>query len=105
MIRSDGLAKLTDFGIAEQMKCGSQLNDFIGTQMYMALERLNGELYDFKADIWSAGLVLVFCAMGRYPYDADEGFFGILQAVTDNPCPELDPDHFSEEFCDLISNW
>ena len=55
--------KLTDFGCSKDSMMG---NTVIGTPKYMALEVLDGEgSYDYKADMWSFGLVfwtLVFGA-------------------------------------------
>jgi len=35
---------------------------------YMSPERINGDEYSFDSDMWSLGLTLVECALGRYPY-------------------------------------
>ena len=34
----------------------------------MSPERINGDEYSFDSDMWSLGLTLVECALGRYPY-------------------------------------
>lgn len=40
----------------------------VGTVTYMSPERIKGEQYSYDSDIWSLGLTLVECALGRYPY-------------------------------------
>jgi mitogen-activated protein kinase kinase 1 len=40
----------------------------VGTVTYMSPERIKGDEYSFDSDIWSLGLTLVECALGRYPY-------------------------------------
>lgn len=35
---------------------------------YMSPERIKGEEYSYDSDMWSLGLTLVECALGRYPY-------------------------------------
>jgi mitogen-activated protein kinase kinase 9 len=39
---------------------------------YMSPERLNGNGagYSWPADVWSAGLIMLECAMGQHPYQA-----------------------------------
>lgn len=40
------------------------------TFSYMSPERISGNsAYSFSADIWSFGLSITACALGRYPYD------------------------------------
>ncbi len=40
---------------------------FVGTVTYMSPERINGEAYSTPADVWSLGLSLLACALGRVP--------------------------------------
>jgi|LauGreDrversion2_2_1035103.scaffolds.fasta_scaffold434342_1 serine/threonine protein kinase len=45
-----------------------------GTMQYMSPERLNPQPpalgYSWPADVWSAGLIMLECAMGQHPYQA-----------------------------------
>ncbi len=34
----------------------------------MSPERIKGDSYSFDSDLWSLGLTLVECALGRFPY-------------------------------------
>lgn len=65
--------KICDFGYSKH-DSNSHAYTVIGTPNYMAPEVIRGEnRYDpFKADIWSAGVILYVMLMGRYPYDKDE---------------------------------
>eukprot|EP01083_Nonionella_stella_P074994 203611_1 len=60
-------AKLADFGIQKNL-----LKTFaktqIGTMIYMSPQRMNGQKYSYKSDIWSFGLTLLFCVFGYFPY-------------------------------------
>lgn len=69
LINSKGEVKIADFGV-----CSQQLENsldmkvsWVGTLIYMSPERLLGQEYSFNSDIWSLGLTLMECAMGKYP--------------------------------------
>jgi serine/threonine protein kinase len=73
-------------------------------------ERISGSSYDYKSDIWSLGLVILECAIGRFPYIPSEGegwlsFYELLEAIVDRPPPSAPADQFSPEFCSFISSW
>lgn len=73
-------------------------------------ERISGSSYDYKSDIWSLGLVILECAIGRFPYIPSEGegwlsFYELLEAIVDQPPPSAPADQFSPEFCSFISSW
>ncbi|NOY79583.1 MAG: serine/threonine protein kinase [Kiritimatiellaeota bacterium] len=60
LITTEGLPKLTDFGIAKAATNAMQLHDrhLVGKFPYMAPEQARGQPVDFRADIYSLGLVL-----------------------------------------------
>nr|BAV14139.1 MAPK/ERK kinase 1/2 [Dugesia japonica] len=66
LVNSDGEVKLCDFGVSGQL-IDSMANSFVGTRSYMAPERLIGEEYNVRSDVWSLGLSLIELATGRYP--------------------------------------
>lgn len=78
---------------------------------YCQPERISGGSYDYKSDIWSLGLVILECAIGRFPYiptEQEEGwlsFYELLEAIVEQPPPTAPPDQFSPEFCSFISAW
>ena len=71
---------------------------------YMSPERIHGGQYSYASDIWSLGLSVVEAACGHFPYARYNGYWGILQAVLNEPSPSLPPDDFSEELCDLVAH-
>jgi serine/threonine protein kinase len=83
LIDSRNHVKLSDFGLAKGVEADSNCQTFIGTTTYMSPERLSGSGYSHPADVWSLGLTLMSCAMGRFPFSASEGFWGIMQQVTE----------------------
>nr|CCC49940.1 putative protein kinase, fragment [Trypanosoma vivax Y486] len=53
-----------------------------GHAIYMSPERISGDVYSFRSDIWSVGLTLAECALGIYPYSAlKDNLFDLLQAI------------------------
>lgn len=78
---------------------------FVGTVTYMSPERINGEAYSKPSDIWSLGLSIMACALGRTPVRTAGGYWSILQCVRDEPPPQLPPDdqRWSHEFRDILS--
>lgn len=78
-MNSNGIVKLTDFGISKEMSEDSEYcNTFCGTLTYMYLyffrmifrspERIESKKYNSKSDIWSLGIILIELATGNYPY-------------------------------------
>ncbi|XP_024383526.1 mitogen-activated protein kinase kinase 9 [Physcomitrium patens] len=64
--------KIADFGVSTVLaNTLAQCNSFVGTCAYMSPERFdpdgNGGEYGYAADIWSLGLTLLECAIGRFP--------------------------------------
>ena len=70
MIRSDGVVKLTDFGIAqivdkEKLTVTGQL---LGSPAYMSPEHIDGGHIDFRTDVFAAGILLYQLATGELPF-------------------------------------
>ena len=59
--------KLGDFGVAKLLT-NSMMQSFIGTPLYMAPEVLSNCSYDYKADIWSLGVVIYELLYGVPPF-------------------------------------
>lgn len=75
MVDQDGLAFLTDFGIARLTSSSSdgltQTGFAVGTPGYMAPEQGMGlETIDFRADIYSLGVLVHQMLTGQMPYRA-----------------------------------
>lgn len=75
LVNTRGQVKICDFGVSGNL-VASIARTNIGCQSYMAPERIrpgqgsNGT-YSVQSDIWSLGLSIIECALGRYPYDAN----------------------------------
>lgn len=78
LVNSRGQIKICDFGVSGNL-VASIAKTNIGCQSYMAPERIAsggvaaagaqpGGSYSVQSDIWSLGLSVIECAMGRYPY-------------------------------------
>ena len=79
LINTAGAIKICDFGVSGNL-VASIAKTNIGCQSYMAPERISsggvaqaganpgGGTYSVQSDIWSLGLTIIECAMGRYPY-------------------------------------
>lgn len=59
LLNTKGEVKVTDFGIAKELEYAEQMSKtFVGTFTYMSPERINGQQYDTKSDVWSLGIVM-----------------------------------------------
>ncbi|XP_019199344.1 mitogen-activated protein kinase kinase 6 [Ipomoea triloba] len=110
LVNHKGEVKITDFGVSAMLANSmGQRDTFVGTYNYMAPERISGSTYDYKSDIWSLGMVILECAIGRFPYIQSENqqewpsFYELLQAIVGSPPPAAPPDQFSPEFCSFVS--
>jgi hypothetical protein len=58
----------------------------------MSPERLQGRPYKYPADVWAIGLVLLECALGRFPYSAalkTGVYLDMMQVIVNGPSPSL----------------
>ena len=74
LVTEDGVAKLTDFGIAKAATDATivtQPNTVMGSVHYFSPEQARGQYVDEKSDIYSLGIVLYEMITGKVPFDAD----------------------------------
>lgn len=73
LFKSDGTAKLSDFGIARTIDGEglTQANTCIGTPKYMSPEQLKGLSIDGRSDLYSLGLVLYEMLTRKQAFDGD----------------------------------
>lgn len=63
--------KLADFGFARFLQDGIMAETMCGSPMYMAPEVLMCQKYDARADIWSMGIIVYQCYVGKAPFYAN----------------------------------
>jgi predicted ATPase len=80
MVRSDGIVKVLDFGLARQLTSGSEAGGLIGTLQYMSPEQAREETVGPASDIFSLGIVLYELTTGRHPFAAVGGAM-VLHAI------------------------
>ena len=70
LVRSDGLVKITDFGIARAVgdTTVTQPGMLIGTPAYLAPERVSGAPASPATDLYSLGVVAYQCLTGHPPF-------------------------------------
>ncbi|KAM7039863.1 dual specificity mitogen-activated protein kinase kinase 5 [Acridotheres tristis] len=67
LVNTRGQVKLCDFGVSTQL-VNSIAKTYVGTNAYMAPERISGEQYGIHSDVWSLGIAFMELALGRFPY-------------------------------------
>lgn len=67
LVNSHGHVKLCDFGVSVQL-VNSIANTYIGTNIYMAPERIRGHEYGIPSEVWSLGISLLEMSLGRFPF-------------------------------------
>ena len=71
LLDGKGNVKIADFGVSKLVKPGDVMHEQSGTPAYIAPEILREQGYSgFKADIWSAGVVLYAMLQGTVPFKA-----------------------------------
>ena len=73
LVRSDGLVKITDFGIARAVgdTTVTQPGMLIGTPAYLAPERVSGAPASPATDLYSLGVVAYQCLTGHPPFSGE----------------------------------
>ena len=69
LLSADGTVKLCDFGFARSMSAATNMVTSVkGTPLYMAPEVVQQQPYDFRADLWSLGVILFELYTGEPPF-------------------------------------
>jgi len=109
LMNTKGQIKICDFGVSGNL-VASIAKTNIGCQSYMAPERISnggiaqaganpgGGTYSVQSDIWSLGLTIIECALGRYPYPPEtyNNIFSQLSAIVDGEPPDLPEEGYSD---------
>ena len=92
IITEDGVAKVTDFGIAKAVS-NSTITAFgttIGSVHYFSPEHARGGFTDAKSDIYSLGVVMYEMLTGRVPFDADTPVSVALKHMQEEPIEPIE---------------
>ncbi|KAJ5053939.1 uncharacterized protein L3040_000229 [Drepanopeziza brunnea f. sp. 'multigermtubi'] len=113
LVNTRGQVKICDFGVSGNL-VASIAKTNIGCQSYMAPERISGGgmsasgapggTYSVQSDIWSLGLSVIECAIGRYPYPPEtyNNIFSQLSAIVDGEPPGLPEEGYSAMARDFV---
>ncbi|RKF55906.1 Protein kinase wis1 [Golovinomyces cichoracearum] len=113
LVNTRGQVKICDFGVSGNL-VASIAKTNIGCQSYMAPERIagggmaqsgtNGGTYSVQSDVWSLGLTIIECALGKYPYPPEtyNNIFSQLSAIVEGEPPGLPKDLFSPQIRDFV---
>lgn len=100
LLTREGVVKLVDFGVSGEL-INSNAGTFTGTSLYMAVrdfvmtslssahfagqpERLLGDQYSIRSDVWSTGITLLELVQNRFPFPADLAQIELMMYVTQN---------------------
>lgn len=92
LVGVDGLARITDFGIAHaRARMGSDTlrGQIKGKFAYMAPEQLSGGKLDRRVDIFACGLVLWECLASRRVFHSPHGEMALISSILLEPLPNL----------------
>lgn len=80
LLDTKGNVKLCDFGVSGEA-VNSFASTFVGTQYYMAPERITGGNYSITSDIWSLGMSLLEVANGCFPIIQSLGPIEVVEII------------------------
>jgi len=91
LVSSNGVAKVTDFGIARAVSSPSedltQAGSVMGTATYFSPEQAQGFSVDARSDLYSLGVVLYEMLCGRPPFTGDSPVAIAYKHVQERPAP------------------
>ena len=107
LIDDDGTVLLGDLGVTASLEVDrtSSRKTFVGTPCWMAPEVMQQQPYDFKADIWSFGILALELALGEAPFAKYPPIKVVMLTISNEP-PTLDRDatkhKYSKHFKEMI---
>jgi hypothetical protein len=103
LLNREGAVKICDFGFAVQLtKRKQKRNTALGSLYWMAPEVIRGKDYDYKADVWSVGILLMEMAEGLPPY-MDLPELKALVTISKKGVPALQqPEKWSDNFKEFL---
>lgn len=98
LVNTGGQVKLCDFGVSTQL-VNSIAKTYVGTNAYMAPERISGEQYGIHSDVWSLGISFMEIQKNQGSLMPLQ----LLQCIVDEDSPVLPLGEFSEPFVHFIT--
>ena len=91
MVRPDGVAKLTDFGIAQARDAAplTRTGMVVGTAQYLSPEQAQGLEVTAASDVYSLGVVAYECLTGARPFDGTSQVAIALAHINRPPPPRF----------------
>ena len=87
VINNNGIAKITDFGIARAITSTTKNISVIGTVHYISPEQVRNENVDFRSDIYSFGCTMYEMITGAVPFEGDAPIEIIISHLRNNLNP------------------
>jgi len=95
---------IADFGLARQLRDTRDMTtSFLGSLCYMSPERIHHESYGLKSDVWSLGVIIYQCVLGRFPFGGPRVAFWDLTHTSQEEVHIEVPSNYSREVTDFIS--
>ncbi|KAF7315443.1 STE/STE7 protein kinase [Mycena indigotica] len=104
LLSREGVVKLCDFGVSGVLEM-SLAGTFTGTSFYMAPERISGQQYSIRSDVWSTGISLLELVQNRFPFPNDLPPIELMMYITAGEPPRLEDEgelKWSDEMKDFI---
>lgn len=95
LLRNDGKVVLADFGIAKFIdsveKTLTELNQIIGSPLYMSPEQASSGAVSVRSDIYSLGVLMFQLLAGKLPYrpGGENKFRSVIMQHLTSPIPML----------------
>lgn len=98
--------KLIDFGLSFITKEGEKMNEVAGSLQYMPPELFLGRDYDYKIDMWAAGIVLFCMIRGKEPFTGEQDEDYINSIMTQEPVfnPNFFKNIHAKKLCSALLN-
>jgi serine/threonine-protein kinase len=90
MMRSDGVTKILDFGIAKGVEASpgvTKTGELKGKIPYMSPEQIQGHDLDGRTDLFSLGITFYWLLTGKRPFDGATEVLTLKKIIDDNAKP------------------
>lgn len=89
LVTSDGVMKVTDFGIAKSTTSSTITNTstIMGSAHYLSPEQAKGSFIDCRTDLYSLGVVIYEMVTGALPFEADTAVTIALKHLQEEVVP------------------